>query len=402
MAENQRRALNIKRGIRAAQRSGRHVNAPPIGYERRYDERGRAYIAPDKERAPLIQEAFHLVATTEMTLDAVRRRLSAKACSRGLLFYNSRYRFGQMLRNRVYLGEVHVPAFGEEPEEWVGGNHEALIDRATFERVARRIEGREPGRKYKLREELPLRGHLLCPHTGACLTGSASRSRHGYRVWYYHGQGRGAYRVRADEANQAFLAHLARAKIAPEVAILFEHMLEEAMAAYEEERTRDAARLSERWQDLEAKLLRTDEAFIEGRIAQDSYERLKAKYAAEREAIAVRLAGAQPLAGAAGEQIAYGLGLLARLDEVFVSAGVEGKHALVGSIFPGGLIYQGGDYRTSPPSELLYLLSGKNVSLSDKQKTGHPALNVPNVPSGGDGGNRTRVRMDVHVRRLHV
>ena len=155
-----------------------------------------------------------------------------------------------------------------------------------------------------------------------------------------------------------------------------------------------------RWQDLEEKLLRTDEAFIEGRIAQDSYERLKAKYAAEREAIALHMAQAVPLAG--GEELSYGLDLLSRLDEVFAASAVEGQHALVGSIFPRGLVYQGGDYRTSLPSELFYLLSGKNATVSGKQKTGHPALKVPNVPQSGDGGNRTRVRMVEHVRRLRV
>ena len=190
MAENRRRALNIRRGIRAAQRSGRHVNAAPIGYVKRYDEHGRVYIEPDAIRAPLVEEAFRLVATTEMTLDAVRRKICGKAYSLGVAFYASRYRFGQMLRNRVYLGQVHVSAFGEEPEEWIEATHVAIIDRVMFDRVERRISKSPSGRKYLLRDELPLRGHLLCPRTGALLTGSASRSRHGYRVWYYHGQGK--------------------------------------------------------------------------------------------------------------------------------------------------------------------------------------------------------------------
>ena len=71
------------------------------------------------------------------------------------------------------------------------------------------------------------------------------------------------------------------------------------------------------------------------------------------------------------------------IDAVYRAAPVEGRHALVGSIFPSGLLFSAGSYRTSPPSEMLLLLSGKNIGVSGKEKTGHPGLLSPNVPSGG-------------------
>ena len=41
--------------------------------------------------------------------------------------------FGQTLfRNKGYIGKVFVPAYKDEPAEWVDGSHKALIDEETF------------------------------------------------------------------------------------------------------------------------------------------------------------------------------------------------------------------------------------------------------------------------------
>ena len=105
-----------------------------------------------------------------------RRQLRPKAKAWEEAFFDSRYRFGQMLQNRVYVGEVFLKSWRDEPAEYVQGRHEPLIDRALFERVQRLLSGRERGQKCVYREELPLRGHLLCPGTGIRLTSRATGS----------------------------------------------------------------------------------------------------------------------------------------------------------------------------------------------------------------------------------
>ena len=96
------------------------------------------------------------------------------------------------------------------------------------------------------------------------------------------------------------------------------------------------------------------------------------------------------------EQVHFGLNLLSNLDVAFINASPRGRHELVGSIFPLGLRYQDGSYRTSPPSEILYLLSGKKAAVYAKEKTGHPRLLTLNVPSGTPDRIRT---CDLLLRR---
>ena len=401
-AENRRRSLNIRRGVQRAHREGRWVHTPPTGYTKRYDERGKPYIVPDEALAPLVREAFALAAAGHTSLDAIRKKLKRPS---GRPFIQSRYRFGQLLRNRAYLGQVRVKADKREgrPEEWVEGLHEPLVDADTFARVQRRLDGNERGRERKsvFVDELPLRGHILCPRTGARLTGSGSRSRHGYRVWYYHGRGKGATRIKADDAHEAFVGLLRSVQVAPEVSTLFGRMVDEALAEEGARWRREAGRIKKERREVEGKLLRADEAYVEGRIEADSYARLKSRYAAERDAFDAALARCRAVDGDRAARVRWALELLGRLDEAWALSGVEGRSALVGSIWPSGVVVEDDACRTPGESPVLAALSGRTRGERTK-RTGHPAVERQGVPSGGDAGSRTRVREALQSRRLHA
>jgi len=61
--------------------------------------------------------------------------------------------------------------------------------------------------REKLRDELPLRGHLTCPECGKPWTGSIS-SGNGGKYPYYHCERSCKVRVNADFANERFLQFL--------------------------------------------------------------------------------------------------------------------------------------------------------------------------------------------------
>ena len=46
------------------------------------------------------------------------------------------------MRNRFYAGYLHVPAYCDEPEQYVKGIHEALIDENTFNTVQDILDGK--------------------------------------------------------------------------------------------------------------------------------------------------------------------------------------------------------------------------------------------------------------------
>ena len=101
-----------------------------------------------------------------------------------------RSQFGQMLRNPVYMGKIYVPETENEEARLVNGVHEAIVSEDLFLKVQKILNKRMETNshlcaKEKLRDELPLRGHLKCPQCGKNWTGSIS-SGNGGKYPYYH------------------------------------------------------------------------------------------------------------------------------------------------------------------------------------------------------------------------
>src|SRR5690606_20960870 len=214
------------------------------------------------------------------------------------------------------------------------------------------------GRRRKLVPELPLKGHLLDPDTAQPLYGSASRSCTGARVWYYHGQGRGAYRVRADEVHEAFADLLGEVRLAPRVAELLRAMAVERGASAENERKRWQSAARARLERAEARLLEVDTRFLEGEIDRESHARLLAHYRAERdEARAVR-AEAEASVAVEPLHVRYAAAVLERLPDVWRGANPQARDGLVSSIWPAGLTFSSGGFRTTPGTDLIGLLGG--------------------------------------------
>ncbi|MEM6782225.1 MAG: recombinase family protein [Bacteroidota bacterium] len=341
--ENRRRSLATKAGMRRAKLEGRWMGRAPAGYRNARDSAGTAVIELDAEAAPLVREAFRLAADTDLPLDEIHRQARAA----GLRM--SKSVFHRMLRDVVYTGRIAVEAWRGEPAREVEGRHEAMIDAATFARVqARRFGARDGKRGYKsLKPELPLRGYLRCPETNVLLTGSGSRSRQGHRVWYYHGQGRGAHRMRALEAHTRFEALLSELTPRPGVVALLRVMAEEALKQETAGQERRAKKARATIAEAEAKLLAADERFLDGDLPKDAYERVRGKWS--RLLTEARVALADTEAGAIGraERLDFAVEVLRRVPQVWSAAEIQARHALLGSMWPDGFRLAGTDYRTA-------------------------------------------------------
>ena len=219
---------------------------------------------------------------------------------------------------------------------------------------------------------------LLCPRTGARLSGSGSRSRHGYRVWYYHGQGAGAYRVQASAVHEAFLAHLSSVRLAPPVAALLRAVAaERAVASAADHRAREHA-ASERLHAADAKLLSVDLRFLDGEIDAESRDRLTRHLREVRDDARDELASLH--GGSAAEAVAlrFAVDVLERLPDVWARSPVEARDALAGSIWPSGLTFDGSGFRTPAGGDLIGLLCGVRGETTDAR-----AMEVAGRPMWG-------------------
>ena len=82
------------------------------------------------------------------------------------------------LKNRVYLGEVHHGG------KWFEGEHKAIIDRATFDRVQELLKSKAQGRKVKRSESGALLQGKLFDDKGNRMSPSFS-SKNGIRYRFY-------------------------------------------------------------------------------------------------------------------------------------------------------------------------------------------------------------------------
>lgn len=76
----------------------------------------------------------------------------------------------------------------------------------------------------------------------------------------------------------------------------------------------------------------------------------------------------------------YGISLLTHMDIYFQMAPLDVKRNILGSIFPGKLVFQVGKYRTDGINPALELILQKTSGLENK-KTGNAFISE-NVPGG--------------------
>jgi hypothetical protein len=134
-------------------------------------------LVHDPERGPLVKQAFEDLASGQFTAQEVIRR----ATDAGLRTRRDRplsaQTFGNMLRNRIYIGHIESPEIAVS----VRGDFEPLIDEAPFYRAQAVLDGRVPVATPRQRNhsEFPLRGFVRCEACGGPLTGSPSNGRNG-------------------------------------------------------------------------------------------------------------------------------------------------------------------------------------------------------------------------------
>lgn len=258
------------------------------------------------------------------------------------------------------------------------GVHQGIVSEKTFSNVQRILIQRKNENahlmaKEKYREELPLRGHLKCSDCGRTLTGSLS-SGNGGKYAYYHCQHGCKMRLGALEVNEKFDGYLQTLLPKSEVAELYLAMMEATFKAKEGDREQQLAKLKNQLGGHEANLLKFDQQrFVTGELELDSYIRLKSHTQDQIEKLKRDMEDLMLTDTAFEKYSRYGISFLTHMDIYFQVAPLEVKRKMLGSIFPGKLIYQDGKYRTEEMNSALSLILQKTSEL-ENEKTGNPFI----------------------------
>ena len=182
------------------------------------------------------------------------------------------------------------------------------------------------------------------------MTASASRGKLGRRYLYYHCHRCGGFRERTETVHEAVPAFLRGLQIDPAVAALYRAIAGDLAKETAAKREEEAQRRRVEMEAIDARLLRADELYLEGKLEEDSYRRLKAKLTRERQPLGDTFEPQQACEQLPLGAVSAATSLMEALPAVWARAQEEGDAEamsdLLGSIIPEKVTYEDGAIRT--------------------------------------------------------
>ena len=358
--DNDRRALNIFHGTRRAKKEGRWLGGCLRGYKNARDEHNKPIMIPENGTTEkLIKEAFENYATGNYQIEELRRKMNKK----GLKI--ARNSFWVLLRNRGYIGKVFVPAYKDEPAQWVQGQHKAIIDEKTFYEAQDVLEGRKrkdlPNKYNTQRNEFPLRGFLICPRCSKKLTASASKSKTGAKHYYYHCQNGCKERQKAEVLNKSFADLMGALKLNTPTAKLYGEVLKKMLHGNNENQKTELSKITSETDRQNQRLKNARALMLDGEISAGDYKEMKIEIDEQLTRLSVKEAQIRQAKTDYTPQINFFVTFLCNIDNYYLNAPTEGKQKIIGSIFPEMLTFENNKYRTQKISEIICLLQRENT-----------------------------------------
>ena len=319
----------------------------------------------DEKEAPLVRRIFEEVGKGVESADAIRRRMCPTI---------ARTSFMEMLHNIIYIGKIRVPAFEDEPEIIVDGEHEPLVSEDTFYRVQDLIEGRNRRKHSLIKVKKPhpdfyLRGHVVCPMCGRPITASFSRGNGGKYPYYHCMCSPRHYNVRAEKVNNEFVRYVSGLKPREEILNLYNEVLRSireddcvSQKGYQKE-------LEDKLLVLEKRKKKLSADYMDDKIDAKTYtdlnqgvdvdiRHLKSLIEGVRTAIRTNLT----------PKLDYAITLINNVEQYFMDAPIEVKQRLLSLIFPEKVEFDGKTFRTTKINAVFDLINNETKQLRQQKK----------------------------------
>lgn len=364
--ENTRRSMNTISGMRRAKKEGRFLGNAPRGYSNSRDVGNKPVIVPNED-ATIITSIFEQVAQGQESREEIRRWARRQG------FDISKSQYYAMLQNPVYVGKIFLGSYKDEPEMLVDGIHKPLVDQETFLKVQSIIQGKALKTKlpksYSHREELPLRGFLICPKCGKKLTGSGSKGNGG-RYFYYHCDTKCRYRTKAKVMNQSYVGLLQTLRVRPSVSGLYLKVLGDMMKDDRRIQKQKRSQVDQQLEKVEARIAKLQDLLVDGDLTPEDYNRAKARYEAERMSLLSKKEAESMLPEDILDQLETSFSLLEHLPEVYLDANVDQKRRIIGSITGENLVIENLQTRTNELNPFIKCICLETKGL-EKEKAGN-------------------------------
>ena len=376
--ENELRAENCLAGMKTRLEGGRWVFKAPLGYTNGRDDSNNKTLVLDQKRAPLIKDAFDLYSTGLYTKEQVRRRMTIEGLRTLMGKPLGAEAFGRMLRNPRYAGIVGV-------EHWnitAQGKFTPIVTTALFERVQEVLAGRRqtvtPHKRNRI--EFPLRGFVSCAGCHKPLTASPSTGKMGVKYLYYHCQQKSCpsrVSVRAEVLHEQFLRFVRDQQPDSKYLRLFHKVVTDVWTAKQGDAVVLARKLERQVDELKERKRKLFAAMVyQETLTRDEFNEMRTPLENELVETEDNLNRARSAETEIGAALDFAEDLLLNTAGVWERCSLDQKQRLQKVLFPRGVEYSDGVYRTQETSFLFKSLEHVN---------GHDQM------YGSATGNRTRV-----------
>ena len=396
--EDNKISKRTKDGIRETLKAGRYPQKAPIGYLNNRISSTETHLIKDEEYAPIVEEVFREMAKGIDSVETLRikyapllrRRKGMHNDGRGIVKDTTNHpiskgAFYRMLRNHIYCGEIVVPAYQDEPEQIIQGEHEPIIDKATFNTVQDVLDGRtrcKPKLRKTDKPELFLRRYLVCPYCGYGITGAFSRGNGG-KYAYYNCCHCKKVKIRAEKANDAFAKYIGKLKPSPVMKELYQRIVNDLSKQGKEARKAECENLHSQLTAIEKKIANADDKYLDGTLNEEQYQRICERCKRDKQQIEELLsAHRNPQNVQLEPKMRYAYSLIDNLLEYIQEAPVEVRCRLIGSIFPEKIEFDGSSYRTNKLNEVAALIF-QNYKELQKEEQGVNCFTSRSVPRVG-------------------
>jgi len=182
--ENDNRAINVKRGIRAKCEMGWRPCMPPLGYFTRAATGRERDVILDEKRAPYIRQMFEMCADGKSGRH-IRRWLEESGVTTRKGKHISLSMIYRMLATHYYYGEFEYP---KGSGKWYKGHHEPLVTKELFTRVQEQLK--TPLKPKWGAKDFPYKRFLKCYSCGANVVGEEKirnyKNGNTSKFVYYH------------------------------------------------------------------------------------------------------------------------------------------------------------------------------------------------------------------------
>lgn len=375
--DNDKRSRATSDGIHATLLRGRWASKAPKGYVNvnrgDYDK----YVEVDPVQSRFVIKAFNEVAKGIKTPTMVWRELKSQG------FRCGETTFFEILRNRFYVGDVFVPAYNDDPDQYVKGVHVPLIDGKTFEQVqdvlaptkkrkrnrfAKKVDA-ERGISKMPKPEFYLHGFMACPECGAKVYASFSKGRHN-RYPYYHCNKCGKYRMRADVVNYEFEAMLNALKPKENIKKLFSEIFCDVSGESKQDITAKKENIQNEMAAIQNKLNKVQDMLLEDKISTEDFSAISDRLKKEMKQHHERLDDLQSLPSESEivSKMEKSSAILDHLGDFLRQLSVNERIDICGSILSEKMQFSKERTRTIRYKDIIYVICENPMLYAPKNK----------------------------------